>query len=308
MSFNTPTPRQAVIELVFAGAFWGFGFVAAQWALSTWNPPGVLFWRFFLALAIGEFLALLFKTGDKTSKNLQIDFKLAAPAGILLGTFLLCQTIGLQYTSASKSGFITTLYVIFIPAINFVLFKRKTSSLVLAMALLASFGTFLLMGLRLSNLLAEVNKGDLWTLACSVLAAFHIVYIGRITQKLKNPFRVNNFQSLWAAITVLPAAFFNLPLQHSPITTKALFGVLILAVAGSVLAFFIQVRAQKVLSDTTASVLFLLESPYAFFFAYMLIGDRLNLIQALGAILIVVAALGTILIEHNESTNKKQLK
>lgn len=308
MSFNNPTPRQAIIELIFAGAFWGFGFVATQWALVTWNPPGVLFWRFAVALVIGELLSLFFKSPNENSKDWRIDFKLAIPAGILLGIFLLGQTIGLQYTSASKSGFITTLYVIFIPTLNFILFKKKPSAQILAMALLACIGTFLLMDLSLSSLKDESNKGDLWTLASSVLAAFHIIYIGRITQKLKNPFRVNNFQSLWAVIAILPTMFFSLPLQHSPVSLKSLGGVLILSTACSVLAFFIQVRAQKVLSDTTASMLFLLESPYAFFFAYLLAGDRLNLPQGLGALLIILAAFGTILCEQTAPTNKKQPK
>src|SRR5437868_1926601 len=124
MSFSTLTPRQAVLELIFAGALWGFGFVATQWALTTWNPQGVLLWRFAGAVVLGEVLHLFFRRGQASSSQWKKDFKRALPAGILLGTFILLQTIGLQYTSATKSGFITTLYVIFVPAFNFLLFKK----------------------------------------------------------------------------------------------------------------------------------------------------------------------------------------
>jgi drug/metabolite transporter (DMT)-like permease len=144
----------------------------------------------------------------------------------------------------------------------------------------------------------------LWTLASAVLAAAHIIYIGRIAKKIKDPFRVNNYQSMWAALTISPAVFITSDLQHGPILSHSVWGLAILAVACSVLAFFLQVRSQKVLSDTTASVLFLLESPYAFFFAYWIMNDRLDFLQAVGALLILGAALWTVLLETSSQTTK----
>jgi len=305
MSFSSPTPRQAVLELIFAGALWGFGFVATQWCLTTWTPVGVLFFRFIGALSIGEVLHLFFRQ-RKRPASWKNDFFLAMPAGLCLGFFLLFQTTGLQYTSASKSGFITTLYVIFIPVINFLIFKKKCSLQVIFVALLACAGTFMLMGLNPQALQENINAGDVWTLASAVLGACQIIYIGRITQKIENPFRLNNFQSLWAMIAILPFALLNSRLQHDNLNSKSLLGIFVVAAACSVLAFYIQVRAQKVLSDTTASMLFLLESPYAFFFAYLFMGDRLNFSQSLGAFLILGAALWTVRLEQQPSTKTAQ--
>ncbi|WP_413290975.1 DMT family transporter [Bdellovibrio sp. HCB337] len=305
MSFANPTPRQAVFELIFAGALWGFGFVATQWALTTWNPVGVLFWRFAGALFLGEILYLIFARTQKTPDGWKEDFKGSIPAGLLLGSFLLLQTIGLQYTTASKSGFITTLYVVFVPIANWLIFKKRLSFAMLTMVGGALMGTFLLMGTGLETFTQQINIGDLWTLGSAALGAAHIIYIGRFTQKMKNPFRVNNFQSLWSLVAIFPFAFFMSDLQVGPINSKALWGIAIIAAACSVLAFYIQVRAQKVLSDTTASMLFLLESPYAFIFAYLLMGDRLTGVQSLGALLILGAALGMVLLESG-STSKTQ--
>ncbi|RYZ80994.1 MAG: EamA family transporter [Proteobacteria bacterium] len=134
----------------------------------------------------------------------------------------------------------------------------------------------------------------------------HIIYIGRITKKLKDPFRVNNFQSLWALVAIMPFVISSDTIQWGPLSAKALWGLLILAGACSVLAFFIQVRSQRVLSDSTASMLFLLESPYAFFFAYLLMGDRLSVAQGIGGVLIVLAAIGTVLFERPAVTTKTQ--
>lgn len=305
MSLRVPTERQAVFELIFAGALWGFGFVATQWALTTWNPPGVLLWRFAGALVIGEIIYLLSQIRQKERTPWKGDFKIATPAGLLLGTFLLLQTIGLQYTTATKSGFITTLYVVFVPVANALIFKKKLPLSGYFLVGCACIGTFLLMDARLETLTSDINIGDLWTLASALLATAHIIYIGRTAHKIKNSFRTNNFQSLWSLAIIVPAIFFMPNIQTGPVNPQSLFGVFILAAACSVLGFYIQVRTQQVLSDSTASMLFLLESPYAFFFAYVLMGDRLNGWQACGALLILGAALGMVLLESAQ-TSKKQ--
>lgn len=305
MSFANPTPRQAVFELILAGALWGFGFVATQWALTTWNPVGVLIWRFAAALFLGEILYLIFRLKQKRPGDWKEDFKISIPAGLLLGSFLLLQTIGLQYTSASKSGFITTLYVVLVPVANWLVFKKRLSWIMTSLVAVALAGTFLLMGARLETFASDINQGDLWTLVGAFVATAHIIYIGRVTQKIKNPFRMNNFQSLWALISISPVALVWPELQVGTVNAKALWGIIIIASACSVLAFYIQVRAQKLLSDTTASMLFLLESPFAFFFAYLLMGDRLSDVQSLGALLILGAALGMVLLESAPTSKKR---
>lgn len=307
MNLSHPTKRQAVFELIAIDALWGFGFVATQWALTTWSPAGVLFWRFTAAFLLGELLYFLVLLRQKEKTPWKEDFKGARPAGLLLGSFLLLQTIGLQYTSATKSGFITTLYVVFVPVANALFFKKRLPASALILVGTACFVTYLLMDVRLETLLSDVNAGDLWTLASALIATAHIIYIGRFSQRIKNAFRVNNFQSLWALAVIIPTLFVMPEVQTAEINSRAFLGLFILAAACSVLGFFVQVRTQKILSDTTASMLFLLESPYAFFFAYVLMGDRLSLWQTSGALLILGAALGMVLVESAQ-TSKTQSK
>lgn len=305
MSLNHPTERQAVLELIVAGSLWGFGFVATQWTLTTWNPSGVLLWRFIGAWVLGEFIYLVSKIRHKEKTPWKSDFIGSIPAGLLLGTFLLMQTIGLQYTTATKSGFITTLYVVFVPVANALFFKRKLALSGYVLVGLALLGTYLLMDVSAATLVNDINVGDLWTLGTAILATAHIIYIGRFTHKIQNAFRANNFQSLWALAVILPVMIFMPHTQTGPMNAQSLGGLFILISACSVLGFYIQVRTQKVLSDTTASMLFLLESPYAFFFAYILMGDRLNAWQACGALLILGAALGMVLLESAQTSKKR---
>lgn len=283
------TKQRAVLELSGAAILWGFGFIASIWALESFSPSETLLFRFIIATGVGELVYWLVK---KSRSNIWRDTDtrkqlwLALPAGLLLGGMLLLQTIGLKYTTATKSGFITCLYIILIPLINLLFFRIRTGWSSVAFVLLALAGTYLLVGGPLDS----INQGDLWTLACAVFAAFHIIYIGRINTKISNPFRFNNFQSLWCMLAAIPFVLTQESILSSSITGDALFGLLCLGIGSSIIAFYLQIRAQKCLDDTTASMLFLLESPIAAFFGFILLAERLSLLQTGGAGIILLAA------------------
>ncbi|HWU43657.1 MAG TPA: DMT family transporter, partial [Bdellovibrio sp.] len=278
------TKQRAATELIFAGILWGFGFVATVWALESFTPTETLVYRFIIASVLGEILYLIVK--GPSLHSAKEDFFRALPAGAILGTMLLLQAIGLKDTTATKSGFITSLYVILVPLFNTWFFKNASHWKNYALAILALVGTFVLMNANLR----DVNKGDLWTLANSVFAALHIIYIGKISNKVGNAFRFNNFQSFWCLVVLAPLLFFQDTIHWRETNLEAWAGVLALGLGSSIIAFYLQVRTQRVLSDATASMLFLLESPCAAFFGFLLLNERLSLFQTSGAILIMIAS------------------
>lgn len=291
------TKNRAVLELIFAGVLWGFGFVATVWALKDFTPTETLVYRFLIAALVGEIIYLTVKGPNFTT--IREEFFRALPAGVLLAAMLLLQTIGLKYTTATKSGFITSLYVIFIPLINAVLFKLHISLKNYLLVFLALAGTFMLVGAKIESF----SVGDLWTLGCSVIAAFHIIYIGKISNKVGNAFRFNNFQSIWCLVMLLPF----LQAQNHVATNGSLLawlGIIILGVGSSIIAFYLQIRTQKILSDSTASMLFLLESPFAALFGFLILNERLTLIQISGAVMILMASIFQILADDDVKTKK----
>lgn len=290
------TKNRAVGELIFAGVIWGFGFVATIMALEVFSPAETLVYRFIIAAGIGELISLIM--GGPSLCPAREDFFRALPAGILLGGMLLLQTIGLKFTTATNGGFITSLYVIIVPLLNVILFRTRSIWLNYLFAALALVGTFMLIGGKWEH----INKGDLWTLGCSFIAAFHIIYIGKISNKVGNAFRFNNFQSFWCLIVLLPLLLFQ---DHITLLTthwRSWWGVLSLGLASSVIAFYLQIRTQKVLTDSTASMLFLLESPFAAFFGYLFLKEQLGLWQTLGAVLILAASALQILFSPAKSS------
>lgn len=290
------TKQRAITELLFAGALWGFGFVATTWSLQSFTAAELLCYRFLLAVVGGEIVFTIMNRGWK--KPHPLDFKNSLGAGFFLGGLLLLQTIGLNFTTATNSGFITTLYVIWVPVIGHLFMKQRSDYRLYLFVMLALIGTGMLVGIRPE----EINKGDLWTLSCSFMAAMHIIYIGKVSHKIHDSFRFNNLQSFWSLIVLIPALLAQKEIHLTSNNMMAWGGIIFLAFASSLIAFFIQVRAQKVLSSTVASMLFLLESPYAFLFGFLFLNETLNVTQFAGAILIIIAAYLTIRWEQHVQT------
>lgn len=291
------TKNRAVIELVFAGILWGFGFVATVWALRVFTPTETLVYRFIIASFFGEFLYLVAKGPNFIT--VREEFFRALPAGVLLGGMLLLQTLGLKYTSATKSGFLTCLYVIIVPLINAFIFKLHITWKNYVLVALALTGTFILVDANLENF----NVGDFWTIGCSFLAAFHILYIGKISSRVGNAFRFNNFQSIWCLLTLAPLLFGQNSINISMESWQAWVGIFSLGIGSSIIAFYLQIRTQKILSESTASMLFLLESPFAALFGFLILDERLSPFQISGALLILVASVLQILLESKPATD-----
>jgi drug/metabolite transporter (DMT)-like permease len=292
MPFNV---RRAVAsgELLTASALWGFGFIATVWAFAVFSPFEVSFLRFALAGSLIVFF--LFKASDRSliRSYLQVAFL----PGLLLSVTLIFQTWGLVYTTPTKSGFITTLYVVFVPILESILSKRGLPWSLWACVALALFGTSLIVNIGFESL----NVGDALTFVCAIAATFQIYWLGVVSPKIGRPFVFNLVQACWGALICAPVLFFE------PLGTKLLqfqswpplawVGLLSLTFGSTVIAFYLQVRAQKHLSATVSSLIFLLESPFALIFAILLLHESLNTTESIGAGLIFLSATFATLIE-----------
>ncbi len=273
-----PSKLLAFVELIIANGFWGFGFVAVIWAYETWSWNQIIFYRYLLASVIGLVLVPLKKHSLKTLWE-------AFPVAFLLYSTLAMQTYGLNTTTATKSGFITVLYVVFVPLIEF-FYRRKLSLgwLHFVLVFLALLGVALISGVHQNG---GINSGDLWTLACAITAAGHIFYIG--LKPIAEPFVFNLYQSFWVLALSLPLFVFDH--QHGSVTYHAGLGLAALAFGGTLLAFWIMVRVQQVLSPSVASLIYLVEAPMALLFGWWFLDESLTLVQSLGAGLIMVSCL-----------------
>ena len=306
---NERATNAATLELTFAAAMWGFGFVGVVWALRYLGPFGVTGWRFALAFVVGS-VVIAVLPGLRKQVNLR-EFKLAFWPGIFLAGTLVLQTWGLKYTTATKSGFLTTLYVLVVPLLDMFILKRKAPRFHLIYVALALLGVALICDLPQMmfnsftvspvdtgsvavtsvEALARTrwNIGDWLTLACMLAASLQIFWFGVIQKKITSSFNFNVYQTFWAGLIPLPLALWLEPLPTSLPHGEPLIGILMISFGSTLIAFALQVRAQKVISPSLASLLYLLESPFAAIFAFILLGERFTTQGSLGAALILVA-------------------
>src|SRR5690349_4455280 len=107
----------ADLGLFYCAAIWGSTFFLVKDALGAVDPVALVAYRFLLSAAL--LLPWVLRRADKL-----VLLKESALLAALLGTLYVTQTVGLRYTSAANSGFITGLFVIFVPLFLLLFFNK----------------------------------------------------------------------------------------------------------------------------------------------------------------------------------------
>ncbi len=297
---KTQSVLKPTLELTVAAVLWGFGFVANVWCLAALSPSAIVFYRFTISGLLGLALFPILKI---KKSEMKAEFRISIFAGVALGLCLFLQTWGLQYTTATNSGFITTLYVVIVPFVAWGVMKESLRWLHWLCVALALIGTLLVVQLESIDL----NKGDALTFVCAFVASVQIVYISKVSDRSKSPFIFNTFQSLWAGLPYAIALTRSGEFMHWNLwrlDQKGWIGFLSLTFCSTSLAFYLQIRAQKHLSSSHASLLYLMESPFSYLFAYFLLSERMAGIQMFGAFLI----LGSCVVATRAEVKNRELK
>jgi drug/metabolite transporter (DMT)-like permease len=285
--------------LAISTIIWGYGFVAARLSFAAVDPIWSHALRFIVAALISLPL-LIYKKSFFKSKQYILKAFLAAT---FLSATLLFQNIGLNYTTVARSGFITTLYTLFIPLLMMMFFKKSYHYIFWILTLTAIIGMLLLCNLSLNNF----NIGDLFTLICAVFAAIHIIYIGEITHQIGSAIEFNFMQIFFVSIEATIIALvikgpidFVTAFNGKP---KAMFGILFLGILSSMFAFTVQVVAQRKIKPHIAGLIFLLESPIAAFFGYLVFKESMSLMNIIGACLILISVILVPILQNKMTTN-----
>lgn len=281
---------RSLFELILANFFWGWGFIATKILLTDWNWFTITTFRFLGAFFIG----IVFFKKARTFKFL----KPSLLPGVLLGATLLLQTAGLNYTTATKSAFITSLYVIFVPLLVYLFHGKKLSQSFWLSLILALIGSALLVELNWSG---ETGWGEFLTLLNAITAAFQIYTVGQVAKDVTQPFIFNIWSSFWTGLMGLPFLLFyahEIPnLNWNP---QIVFALLSLILFSTLLGFFWQVKSQKEIPAALAALIFLLESPFAFILALYFLNERVSYLQLTGIGLILISVIIAIITDPPE--------
>ena len=265
--------------LVGAALFYGVTFPLVHDALDDITPFAYLVGRFGIAtllLAPATIPALRARGPER-----RMLLRAGLTAGAILFGGYATQTIGLQYTSPSTSAFLTGLYVIITPVIESAISRRPPRPPVIVGIVVATIGLYLLTGADI-----HLGRGEVLTLVCAVLFAWHIVYIGAYTHVLRPlPFGTMQIAAV-GLLSVAPAAEQGV----GSLSGLAVFAVVFTGIACSAVALPLQLWGQQRIPATRAALILLSEPVFAGIAGYVN-GERLSTGQLAGAAAILTGIL-----------------
>jgi len=271
---------------VVVAIIWGSTFVVVKRALADISTLYFLFLRF--AMASGC-MALLFTPAFRKMERHEIQRGLrgGATAGLFLWFGYILQTVGLKYTSAANSGFLTGLYIVLVPVIGAAIFRRWPGGWEIAGILVATAGMVVMTLPSLASSF-HMNRGDLLTLACAGAFACHLLTVGYYSQRERTE-AVALGQIVCAAILSGLALTFEPPRAQ---WSRAVWLALALtAVFATAAAFALQTWAQRYTTATRTALIFALEPVVALVAAVSLGGEALTVYAVAGGGLILTGIL-----------------
>lgn len=271
---------RAELYLLSITLIWGSTFVITKGALQDVSPFLYTALRFTTAALLLGMLAI--RAVAQTTRG---SFTKGGILGVLLFVGFILQTVGLQYTSASKSAFITGMLVVLTPICQIVIERRPPQLGNLLGIVLVTIGLYLLTSPEGS----EFNIGDLLTLGCALCFALYIVYLDIFSQE-HNPIQLTFHQSLVSGLLAFLGVLVYEEVVWKP-TPQLLGALAYLTVFATLIALFVQVKYQKDTTPTRAAVIFSVEPVFAAIFAYFFAGEVIGAIGAVGGGLIVTGML-----------------
>ncbi len=265
---------QADLSLLLVAAVWGSSFITVK--QSTADIPTFTFLA--LRFTIASVILLPFRPWRKFSKSTLLR---GAVIGVLLFLGYAFQTLGLQYVSAAKAGFITGLSCVIVPLIVAIEMRKIPSLKTIAGVLLATGGLALL---SLEGY--SFAMGDFLVLLCAVAFALHIYSVDKLGAE-ENSQDLTIIQLMTVAVlSFISRLIFELD-QPLIFSTAAIQGVLITALLSTSFAFLIQNTMQKYTTPTHTALIFASEPVFSYLFAFLLAGEQLTVRNNWGAGLIM---------------------
>jgi drug/metabolite transporter (DMT)-like permease len=264
---------KADILMLIAAAIWGFAFVAQRQGMETMGPFLFNTARFFIGVAVLSPLVWYLSKKKKSSNKVEVSTKKLIFAGTIAGLFLFAassfQQVGLQYTTAGKAGFITGLYIFFVPLIGLFL-GQKTGSGTWLGAIIALIGLYLLS----INEDFSIAEGDLLQLVCAVFFAAHVLVIGYLAKRM-DPLKLSLVQYCVSGVLSLFIAIAIEVITWDMIVDTAI-PLLYAGVMSIGVGYTLQVVAQQHAKSSHAAIILGLEGAFAVLGGWLILDEYLS--------------------------------
>lgn len=273
------------ILLLITAFIWGSTFVAQRAGMEFVGPFTFNTVRSFLGAFSLLFLIIIFKIkkGPNRKMNKWAERRYFIGAGIILGIALFfasgVQQVGMVYTTASKAGFISSMYIVLVPLISLILGRKIPKTIWLGVFL----GVFGLYFLCAKDGLDALGYGDLLVLASALLFAIHILIIDYFAPKVDSV-KLSCVQFfVCGIISLFPMFCFETPSIEALLNCK--WALLYAGVLSSAVAYTLQIMGQKDTDPAIASLILSLEGVFAVLSGFLILGETLTMREFFGCFL-----------------------
>ncbi|PHR22734.1 MAG: EamA family transporter [Hoeflea sp.] len=275
----------ANLLLLLAGATWGAGFVAQSTAMDNIGPFLFIGLRFLVAAILLAPFAWL------ESRKAAVPVSTAhlrgfALTGLVLFLGMGLQQVGLLFTTVTNSGFLTGLYVVFVPFITLLFLGQRPHPVIWPAVLMTFIGIWMLAG----GSLVSLNNGDFLTIACAVMWALQVILVGRYVGPSGRPLTLSFVQ-----FALTSALGLGVGLAVETIDLDAIMAtlpeILFAGLFATGLAFTLQVIGQRYTTAPQAAIFLSTESLFAALFGAVILGEQISALGYAGGMLIFIAIL-----------------
>lgn len=273
-----------VFALLGATVIWGSAFIAQSVGMDKIGPFTFQAVRCFLAVVFLFPASALFSKGKPFWKSWAdpVLWRSGIICGLALFAASSLQQIGLVYTDAGKAGFLTAMYIVFVPFLGLFVGQKPGRNALLSL-IPAIVGLYLLSCTSVSG----INKGDVLLLLCAVAFSVQILLIDRHCAGLDGAM-LNCIQALVVTVLSVPCALLTETVDASLIASCWLplgyAGILSMGVA-----YTLQIVGQKRVTPSAAALLMSLESVFAALFGWLLLHETMTRAEVLGCALVFAA-------------------
>lgn len=277
--------------LIVITILWGSTFVIVKQSLSDISSTLYVAIRFTTATLILLPIYLKFrKPGGK------FIIWPGVALGVLLFLGFVTQTMGLQYTTATKSAFITGTFVVMIPFFQIFIEKKRPSKGTIIGIFLVFIGLIFLSSTGdsviefLSSLGSGFNFGDFLTFLCAVFFAIQVVYIDKFSKE--NSVLALLFSQLITVSVlsfILTFIFDITSIEKVKIiyNGNVIFSLLFTAIVATLVNIGLQTRYQKSVSPSKAGIIYSFEPLFASILAYIVLNEKISNFGYIGSVLII---------------------
>lgn len=279
---------QANLLLLAVALIWGSAFVAQAQGMAGLGPFAFTAVRFLLGVCIVAPLAwrdwrLISRRQERPERR---DLLGVLALGLMLSLGAVFQQIGITGTTVTNAGFLTALYVPLVPLLSWMIMGMRPHWSVWPTSIGCLIGTWMLSGAGGLS----IGTGDAWVIASSLFWALHVLFVGRVAERIAAPFLVACGQFLVCGVACLlwAAATETITLEGLRL---AAWPIIYTGVVSVGIAYTGQVVGQRYAAASDAAIILSAETLFAALFGFLLMGDRLSTMGFAGCALIFVCIL-----------------